>query len=228
MNNDLRFLRQQDIIPMDRLQRLHVTIIGAGAIGSITCLWLAKMGLKNIKVFDPDTVELHNWSNQVYRNNDVGKQKVDALTEIIEELTDVKLQTYSEGFLSQPLTELVISGVDSMKSRKIIWKAIRHDPAVQMYIDARMGLETLTIHTVNPLRRDEKIAYRQTLYNDNEAIEEPCTARTICYTPLLAATVVCNLVKRYIKGELMPSNITLDLKTLTLLTNTSLPAVKTR
>ena len=109
-----RFLRQRDIIPPEKLAALEVTIIGAGAVGSFTCLTLAKMGVMNITVYDGDTVEEHNLPNQWYRPRDLGRQKVDALAEIIHEFTDVTLTTHPRNYTHEPLSGIVICCVDSM------------------------------------------------------------------------------------------------------------------
>ena len=80
-----------------------------------------------------------------------------------------------------------------------------------------MGLETLIVHTVNPLLREDRVRYSQSLHSDQNSLQEPCTARTICYTPLMASSIVCNLVKRYVNGESVPGQIILDLATFSLI-----------
>ena len=46
--NDMRFLRQQDVVDAEKLANLQVTLIGLGSIGSVTGLYLAKMGVCNL------------------------------------------------------------------------------------------------------------------------------------------------------------------------------------
>ena len=87
-------------------------------------------------------------------------------------------------YVDQPLSEVVISAVDSMSSRSAIWKSVREKPEVKLYLDARMGLETLVVYAVRPQVRDDRMAYSQSLVPDDQALQEPCTARSICYTPL--------------------------------------------
>lgn len=216
---DIRFIRQEGAVDMRRLAALPITVIGAGAIGSTTCFWLGKMGITKLRVFDGDIVKTHNWSSQFYRNSDFGRLKAEVLVEVMEAYGAVTPTVITERYTDQPLTEVVISAVDSMRSRKAIWRQLRNHSEVQHYIDARMGLETLVVHTVRPQLREERMIYARTLYNDNEALDEPCTARTICYTPLMAAAVVCNLVKRYVNGEAVPGSIVIDLTTHTMLTD---------
>ncbi len=217
MDNNLRFLRQQDAVDMNRLSKLSVTLIGAGSIGSVTAVWLGKMGIRNLTVFDDDLIQDHNWSNQMYCEADIGRPKCEALEDIMEAFSGFIPRIVLHRYSDQPLSEVVISGVDSMASRKVIWKAVRVQPQVQLYLDARMGLETLMVYAVHPQVREDRVRYSQTLHSDESALQEPCTARTICYTPLMAASVLCNLVKRYINREPLPDKVIIDLATFTVI-----------
>ncbi|NUO20379.1 ThiF family adenylyltransferase [bacterium] len=215
--NDMRFLRQQDVVDAEKLANLQVTLIGLGSIGSVTGLYLAKMGVCNLTCFDADVVDIHNVSNQAYGMSDVGLLKADAFSILVENQTGVLPNTIGMQYDGRELTGVVISAVDSMKSRETIWKLVREKPEVKLYLDARMGLETLVVYAVRPQVREDRIAYSQTICNDSDALQEPCTARTICYTPLMAASVICSLVKRYVCDEMLPARIVLDLATMTLL-----------
>ncbi len=217
--NDMRFLRQQDVVDAEKLANLQVTLIGLGSIGSVTGLYLTKMGVCNLTCFDADIVDVHNVSNQVYGMSDVGMLKADAFSILVDIQTGLLPNTIGMQYDGRQQSGVVISAVDSMKSRESIWKSIRDQPQVQLYVDARMGLETLVVHTVRPQIRDDRVRYSQSIVPDDQAFQERCTARTICYTPLMAASVVCNLVKRFVNDEMLPNKIVLDLATLTLLAN---------
>lgn len=213
----MRHLRQQDAVNMDKLSQLPVTIIGAGSIGSTTAVWLGKMGICNLSVFDDDLIQEHNWSNQMYTEADIGRPKVEALWDVMEKFCSFTPRIVLQPYTDSPLSEVTISCVDSMASRKTIWKAVHQQPQVKLYIDARMGLETLMVFALNPMVREERVKYGKSLYSDANALQEPCTARTICYTPLMASAVICNLVKRYVNAEGIPAQIVMDLATYTTL-----------
>ncbi|HEY3295673.1 MAG TPA: ThiF family adenylyltransferase [bacterium] len=218
MDNDLRHLRQQDAVNMSRLTGLGITLIGAGAIGSTTAVFLGKMGACGLTIYDSDYVEEHNWSNQLYRDEDIGKLKCTALSEVMQQFGGHTPNAIAAKYEDQPLTEVVISAVDSMVSRNTIFRAVRGQPAVKLYLDARMGLDTLIVYTMHPQVREERSRYWDSLHTDADSLAEPCTARTVCYTPLMAAAVLCNLVKRYVNEEQIPQRIVLDLATFTLMT----------
>jgi shikimate 5-dehydrogenase len=63
--NQLFFLRQLDIADPSKFKDKPVTVIGAGEIGAATVVALAKTGFENITVYDFDTVEEHNFPNQL-------------------------------------------------------------------------------------------------------------------------------------------------------------------
>ena len=68
-----------------------VLIGGIGATGSQAAVTLARIGIGKIIAVDNDTLEEHNIGNQVYRKGQIGKSKVDALKEIISEISDTKV-----------------------------------------------------------------------------------------------------------------------------------------
>ena len=74
-----------------RLSRTTVLLGGCGATGSHTALTLARIGIGRIIAVDNDTLEEHNIYNQMYRKNQIGKNKVDALKEIIGEISNTEL-----------------------------------------------------------------------------------------------------------------------------------------
>ena len=217
--NDMRFLRQQDVVDAEKLANLQVTLIGLGSIGSVTGLYLAKMGVYKLTCFDADIVDVHNVSNQAYGKSDIGLLKADAFSILVGNQAGVLPHTVGMTYDGRQLSGVVISAVDSMKSRETIWKAIRDQAGVQLYIDARMGLETLVVYAVRPQVREDRITYSQTICNDSDALQEPCTARTVCYTPLMAASILCNSVKRNVNDEVIPKLVVLDLTTFTIMTS---------
>ena len=75
----------------DKVSKTTVLIGGIGATGSQAAVTLARIGIGKIIAVDGDVLEEHNIGNQVYRKNQIGKSKVDALKEIIGEISDTKV-----------------------------------------------------------------------------------------------------------------------------------------
>ncbi len=98
---------------------------------------------------------------------------------------------------------IVIMAVDSMKARREIWDSLKDytencisDDDVDWVIDGRMGAEHALMYTMAPTDDDADIAtYEKTLYSDDNALQEPCTAAGTAYTALLISGWICKSVK---------------------------------
>ena len=216
MNPDIgietRYMRQSGFLSTDRLNT-KLNIIGAGAIGSFTALTLAKMGFTDISVYDPDTVELHNLPNQFYRESDIGKPKVIALKEIIQAFTGTEIKLHQEMYKAQSIAGITISGVDSMDARIEIWRKIKFNMRVPLYIDARMGGEVMMLIAVNPCDINDIKRYEASLYPSKEAMKLRCTQQAIIYTLLHISGYIANTVKRYVMNETYDKGIIFDTNT---------------
>ena len=217
MDNDLRFLRQQDAVNMSRLTGLDVSIIGLGSVGSYAALGLGKLGVCGLQAWDADVVSPENVSCQLYSDDHVGIPKANAMVQLMEQLGGHTPNAICQRYVDQPLSEVVISAVDSMAARTEIWLSIRQKPEVKLYVDSRMALQTLVVYAVRPGIREDRVAYSQTLVPDSETIQEPCTNRSIGFTAMMAGSILTSLVKRYANDESIPQRIVLDLATFTMM-----------
>jgi molybdopterin/thiamine biosynthesis adenylyltransferase len=212
------YWRQAGIVSHDDLNRMPVTVIGAGGIGSPTTIALAKMGVEDITIYDPDVIEEHNLPNQMYRLSDVGSPKVIALKDLVENYSGTSVETKQEEFSDQDVQGLVVSGVDSMDARKQIWEeAIKWNPNVSMYIEGRMGAELARIQSVDPCDPDQVKWYESTLYSSADAEQAPCTERAIIYNVFMIASLIASQAKKFLNNQDIKKQIIFDLATLTLI-----------
>lgn len=219
MATDLRFHRQLDLAPPDSL-KIPITVIGTGGIGSFTVLSLAKMGCTDITVFDDDTVENHNLPNQFFREEDIGKPKVEALKEIVKSFTGTEITAMNEKFEKQPLKNIIIVAVDTMDVRIKIWDKVKYNSQISLYIDSRMGAEVMNIFTVIPTDPDDIKMYEHpdVLFPSTEAYSGRCTARAIMYNVLTIAAIIAGQVKKHcVREELYKKTIIMDTKNLILI-----------
>jgi sulfur carrier protein ThiS adenylyltransferase len=208
----MEFNRQYNIYNPENTN-LDVTIIGAGSTGSFTALNLAKMGISNIKVIDFDIVEDHNIPNQFFRIRDVGKPKVEALKEIIEDFTEVKIDAENVEIKEEydfdiTLNSMVIMCVDSIEARKLIYDKIKDFPI--KLIDTRFGGEGYSIHVVDLNNDEDKLKFEKSL--EGEIKETPCGMKGIIYTILSLASEVCNIVKKMDLSEEYPKILRREMK----------------
>lgn len=205
--------RQLDIIPISTLgETIH--IIGAGAIGSLTALSLAKMGFTNLFVYDDDHVDVENMNCQFYRFSDIGKPKVVALAELIKDFTGTIIEPINRRYNGEgPLKGIVISAVDSMKVRKTVWDAhCGVAPTTKAIIDPRMAAEEALLYTMNPMSVTDKTSYEATLYTDENAVRERCTAKSTMYTAQLLSGLVAKSVKDIVTKSSYPRIVMWSIK----------------
>ena len=187
--------RQLDLIPVDVLGE-KITVVGAGATGSIVTFALAKMGFGDITVFDFDTIEEENMSAQFYRFQDITKPKVFALRDLIADFSKTVIEARNERYERGIFPGIVISAVDSMEVRKQIWTNHKNQsPFTKAIIDPRMGAESALLYVMNPMDPKDIGSYEKTLYTDDSAVQERCTARTTAYTTLMLSGLVAKAVK---------------------------------
>ena len=212
MREENLYHRQLDIIPLDRLQKAEVIVIGAGAVGSFTAFTLAKMGIGKITVYDDDAVTEHNLPNQMFQVADIGKSKVYAIRDTIQDFHGVEIDAVKENYTDQALSGIVIVAVDSMDVRLKIWEKVRYNSSISLFIDSRMGAEVGRIITVNPTDPDDVALYESTLHTSQEALPERCTEKTIIYTVLGIASAICGKVKKHLVGDPYRKDIALDFR----------------
>ena len=200
------FHRQLDVLDVPRLASIPITIIGAGAVGSFTVLALAKSGAERITVYDDDSVEAHNLPNQWFRLADTGRLKVEALQELVRDMTGVRIEAVPERFMGQRASEVTVCAVDSMDMRMELWRHLH--PRPQLYIDARMGAEVGKVHCVGPFGS----WYEDTLYPSSEAHKAPCTARATMYCASGLAAFIASQVANYASDRPTRAELTVDFR----------------
>jgi molybdopterin/thiamine biosynthesis adenylyltransferase len=196
------FTRQATLCDPNAYHTKEVTIIGAGGIGAATTLAMAKCGFESIIVYDFDVLDRVNGPNQMLplsrsdRLKDdlfYGAHKVHALAQLVYDMTLTIIKPETERYVDQSLSEIVISAVDSMDARKLIWESAKKDPAVNLLIDGRMGRESLAIYVVDLLDESTWKAYEESLHTDVEAIQIPCTEKATIFTNLQIASWITKI-----------------------------------
>lgn len=174
--NNIDITRHVDVFSRDAFGGKRIDVIGAGASGSRIVLSLAKLGLENIHVWDFDQVEAHNIANQAFSQADIGRPKVEALRDIVEKATGLKIHIHNEKVDgSQELGDVVFLLTDTMASRKEIWnKGIRYKVRTKLMIETRMGSDQGRVYTVNPMKPLQVKGWEATLYGDDVAEVSAC------------------------------------------------------
>ena len=120
-------------------ERVH--IIGTGSVGGFVAELLARFGITKFALYDFDTVERKNVSNQIFTSNDVGKMKVLVVNDILQAINpEVDVDIYTEGYIDQPLSGYVFLCVDSIELRKKIVKENMYNTLIRGMFDFRTRL----------------------------------------------------------------------------------------
>jgi molybdopterin/thiamine biosynthesis adenylyltransferase len=117
-----------------RLAEVHLTLCGAGALGSHLADTLARQGFRRLRVIDRDRVEVHNVGTQLYGEGDVGAWKADVLRHHLFRAVGVEIETINKElsdrtarkFLKE--TDLVLDTFDNSASRKLVQDHCRAAP----------------------------------------------------------------------------------------------------
>ena len=178
-------------------------ILGCGAIGSSTAIQLARMGAEVFYLYDFDKVEEPNIGVSQYTYKDIGKPKVDALKEIILDISKfAEVTSHNSKFdgYDSDGKDIVILGFDSMASR---WEAI--DIIVKLMqtkpfclIDGRMGAEHYQQYTFKNLTMS---MYKKNWYSDDEGDPEPCSMKATSYCSNMAGSFIVNTIRKVLTEQ---------------------------
>lgn len=185
----LNFSQQDDVFDPNAAQ--PVTVIGAGSVGSQLVAMLAKIGCREITVWDGDDVESHNIPMSAFRMADLGKPKVAALEALVAEQSGVRIKAIPRMYEGENLTGTVVACVDSMEARMLLWDRIRDNPNIDVFVDTRIAAEYVTVHAVAPCDRSSCDEYGKLLYPSSEAVRPTCGRHGIVYVTAAAAVAAC-------------------------------------
>ena len=181
---DNRYLRNKDLIDQKKLN--HITVIGAGGIGSALIQQAAIMGWKQITVWDPDMLEEHNLSTTSWPERFEGHHKVTAANQVCAGLNKKckiipKAHFWEKGF---PLTTKVFFTPDNMECRLEVYKEWVKNPSREWLIDMRMGALGFEIITVTR----ESDYFMESYVPSSDIADDPCTAKHTIFCGALAAS----------------------------------------
>jgi sulfur carrier protein ThiS adenylyltransferase len=204
-----RFVRQQELVPRDRLTDMKVTVIGVGAVGRHAALQLAAIGVPRLQIVDFDVVDSSNVTTQGYLAADVGQPKVEATAAAIGRL-DPALAVECIQDRYRPRMEIgqaVLCCVDSIDARSAIWRSA--GARCRFWCDGRMLGEIIRVLAVaGDVGREH---YPTTLFAQAEAQPGRCTARSTIYAAGIVAGMMVHQFTRWLRGIPVDRDTSLNL-----------------
>ena len=120
-----------------------IHIIGCGAIGSHVAEQLTRMGCEDIHLWDFDTVEAHNITNQMFIQGDLKTLKTQAVYAMMMDINPDSMShttLHNKGWAGEILNGYVFLCVDNIDLRRKIVETNQHNPNCIAFFDFRMRL----------------------------------------------------------------------------------------
>ena len=165
-----------------------VVVGGAGGIGSWLSFFLARANF-NVILSDFDTVEEHNIGGQLFKRNQIGRYKAEAVGRNVSEFSTNTISIQIVKITEETAThEFMFSAFDNMDARRAmfkVWTRSWNSMNRPIFIDGRLNAEQFQIFCVTPENADEY--ERIHLFNDSEVEDAPCSAQQTTHTAAMIA-----------------------------------------
>lgn len=216
LNLDESTARFSTAIWYEEIQKKTIVLAGMGGIGSYVAFLLARMHPRSLFIYDDDRVEIVNMAGQLYKLNDVGKFKVDAIANTIREFSSYA-STFAirERFTANSeAADIMICGFDNMEARKVFfnkWLAnvmqkTDEEKEHCLFIDGRLAAEELQVLCLkgNDTYNIERYS-NDFLFSDEEADETLCSYKQTTYMANMIGSIMVNLFTNFVANELVPN-----------------------
>ena len=185
----------------DKLTKAHVTIAGAGGLGSNIAIALTRIGVGHLTLIDFDSIELSNLNRQQFKLSQVGMPKVVALKQDLQEFNPfIEIKTKQVEVTHDNVKELFADA-------DIITEAFDNPAAKAMLLDAAsefypdkpivMGTGMAGIHSSNTITTKHP---RPNLYIAGDGTSKGAEG-LMAPRVMIAAGHEANMVTRLILGE---------------------------
>lgn len=203
------FKRQSRYVNPRTISKTPITIIGLGSVGSNLADISMKAGYTKFTLCDFDVVEVHNLPNQRFKPSNVGKYKLDALSEFLKEnkYQELKLTYYSDFKRIESFNKgIVFSCLDSMQARKQLFEKLKSSEDWQLFIDIRVGWFNYTLIFIhnNP---DDMDRYEASMNSEVKPTGRACGMETIINGVIGSANHAVQKSLQFLRGDELPAEI---------------------
>lgn len=171
-----------------------IHIIGLGAIGSNVAELLTRLGVSKLNIYDFDTVNLHNLTNQMFNYEDIGKKKTDGVERLCKAINpEIEIKKFDEGYTKQKISGYVFLCVDNIEVRKQICELNINNMFIKGIFDFRMGLKDAQHYYAKWNEQDQKEKFIASMNFTHEEAKEN-TPVSPCGTELSVTPTVRTIV----------------------------------
>lgn len=115
----------------EKIRKSRVAVVGIGGLGSISSTKFVTLGVGHVRIVDPDIVDASNLQRQfLYRDQDVGKQKIHLAARRLQPLNpDVTIEPIEERLTKETVDkiiegmDLIVDGLDRFAPRYLLNEA---------------------------------------------------------------------------------------------------------
>lgn len=186
---DQKRVRFSDAHWYNSKEKLEISIIGLGGIGSYLAYFLSRIGNHNFYIYDYDVIDETNMAGQMYTIDCIGQTKVDMTEEIMEEYSGVIPNSMDKFTKDSMVTPYMFTPLDNMDVRELAfnkWVDEYGDSNEALFVDCRMLMESLEVYFVTKDRIED---YRKELFPDAEIEEAPCSAKATSHCGAMCASL---------------------------------------
>ena len=197
--------------------RIH--IVGCGSVGSTLAENLARCGITKMTLWDFDMVEAHNIVNQMFRQHDIGKPKVEALKDILMDINpEIKdgVELKPKGWEGKLMSGYIFLCVDNIELRRTIVEKHMDSPYVKAVFDFRTLLESAQHYAADwsDYKMKQDLLKSMQFSHDEAAEETPVSACGVTLGVATTVRLICALgVNNYInfvKGKGIKKLVIID------------------
>lgn len=175
----------------------QILLVGCGGIGGNALYCLSKTIPATYYIMDSDIVEEYNVGCQFFTKNQIGKSKIEALTETLISQTLAEIRPLKANYNSEFLP-ITITALDNMKARKEVYEQWKKHEDREILIDGRLRANLYEIYVVTPGKEEE---YEKTLFDDSEVDEGPCTFKQTAYFGMLIGARITHILVNYLTNK---------------------------
>lgn len=149
----------------------------------------------------------------MYGKEDVGKSKVEAISDVVTRLCGENNITPVETFIDEngglwtnlvAQSDVVCVGFDNLKARELVYKEWRaNGKEKSFFVDGRLSAENGQIFTLSKDSLElDFTAYEQTYFPESERVELPCSMKATSHCGALIASLMTAQITNWFNNGL--------------------------
>ena len=197
----------------EAMRDARTLVVGLGGIGSWLALLLSRFKVRELRCKDMDKVEEINLAGQLYKNDDIGLFKTEAICDTIRNFNISRPLIYGDNreFTSDSVIDFgynIFLALDSIAARRTVynkWKCNIASYKPTILIDGRLTADKWQIFAIpsNDVKRME-VYEKEWLFPESEAQHLPCSFKQTTYMAAMIASYMCNLFVNFIAESTKP------------------------